>query len=110
MSRDEIVARLGEPVGEFAQDGSMMQVRKEVDWILDYDIDGAWDDGARLTVEMSKGRLVYVEGYRKKLFAADIGEEPLFHLDGGGQSREWPEAEVLVPSDELDPHGSDWRV
>ena len=100
MSRADVVARLGDPIDEFPFDGSRMQVRQEVDWILDCDTDDGWDDGVTLLLEMSKGRLAHVSSYRKPMFSAsEDEEEQLFGFDHEGSPKEGPgfEKYLCVP-------------
>ena len=87
MSKEDVIQRLGQPVTQFAQDSSGMQVPKGVDWILNY---GRHDtsDGVRLFAEFSRGRLVYVTAYRKPLLDDSVGQELLFTLDTDGVPHE----------------------
>lgn len=85
MSKAEVIARLGAPVQEYPLDGASGQVRRDVDWGLNYSQPG-WDgvawDGVRLRLEFAKDQLVHVSSFRKVPFSTGI-EESLFRLERG---------------------------
>jgi hypothetical protein len=87
MSQAEVEKILGPPAFRWTEDNSGSSVHKEVDLVWNYSPERFMDEmrGLRFYVNFSKGKVVFVNSYRRKWFDESAGKTPtVFRLEQDG--------------------------